>query len=99
MTRLPDPLRSRAVLIGVGSYQNLSSLPAVRNNLMALDAALRADRVWGLPSGNCTVVEDPQTTEDMLDPSWRLRKVMDTVPSVYRWPWLGSNPLAAANCI
>ncbi len=84
MTRLPDPLRSRAVLIGVGNYQNLSSLPAVRNNLMALDAALRADRVWGLPSGNCTIVEDPATTEDMLDPVVEAaQKATDTVLLYY----------------
>jgi ActR/RegA family two-component response regulator len=68
MDKLPDPLRSHAVLIGVGNYRNLSPLPAVHNNLTALATAFQSDRVWGLPSQHCAIVKDPETIEEMLDP-------------------------------
>jgi len=68
VTGAPDPLQSRAVLIGTGHYKALGEIGAVRNNLDGLAEVLRADRFWGLPSANCVVVEDPRTSADMLDP-------------------------------
>lgn len=68
MTGLPDPHHSYAVLIGVAEYQHLENLPAVHNNLTALGAGLRDDRVWGLSRENCVVADGPRTVDEMLDP-------------------------------
>lgn len=68
MTAAADPLLSRAVLIGTGRYKKLGEIGAVHNNLAALADVLRADRFWGLPPRSCVVVEDPETTAEMLDP-------------------------------
>lgn len=68
MTKLPNPLLSRVVLIGTGHYKTLGKIDAVHNNLADLANVLRADRFWGLPRRNCVVVEDPRTPADMLDP-------------------------------
>ena len=57
--RLPDPRRSRAVLIGTSSYDSadLKPLLAVRNNLEVLNELLTSDNAGFLPS-RCTVVQD-----------------------------------------
>src|SRR5438105_1730749 len=68
MADLPDAQLSRAVLIGVADYEKLGALDAVRNNLTDLAAELGADNVWGLPSDNCVVVQDPKSAADLLDP-------------------------------
>lgn len=68
MLRPADPFLSRAVLIGTGSYGTLSPIVAIHNNLPALAEVLRADNYWGLPADRCAIVEDPETTADMLDP-------------------------------
>ena len=68
MDKLPDPTRSRVVLIGVTNYRNLAPLPAVHNNLADLAIAFRSDQLWGLPPSHCVVIEDPETPEEMLDP-------------------------------
>jgi CheY-like chemotaxis protein len=68
MDKLPDPLRSRVVLIGVTNYRNLTPLPAVHNNLADLAIAFSSDQLWGLPPSHCVVIEDPETPEEMLDP-------------------------------
>jgi len=55
---LPDPIRSRAVLIGVDScplYPGLRPLPAIRNNITDLAALLTDPEIWGLAPANCTV--------------------------------------------
>ncbi|MFJ4480295.1 caspase, EACC1-associated type [Streptomyces xanthochromogenes] len=65
---LPDPGRSRAVLIGTASYRHLPQLPAVEANVVDLAAALCDASVWGLPVQHCTVVTDPQSATAMLDP-------------------------------
>ncbi|MGX7829452.1 caspase, EACC1-associated type [Actinokineospora sp. 24-640] len=59
--RLPDPARSRAVLIGVGRYADpaLADLPAVENNLTDLHAVLTSPHGTGLPSAHCALVRDP----------------------------------------
>ena len=58
--RLPDPQRSRAVLIGTGHYADdkLPDLPVVARSIGDLAAAL-TDPVYGiLPANHCTVLED-----------------------------------------
>ncbi|GLF93169.1 caspase family protein [Streptomyces yaizuensis] len=64
---LPDPARSRAVLIGVDAYTELGPLPAVRNNLTALKGLLTDPGLWGLDPGHCVVVDRPASTDDVLD--------------------------------
>ncbi|MFJ7177567.1 glycine betaine ABC transporter substrate-binding protein [Streptomyces massasporeus] len=59
MALLPDARNSRAVLIGTSRYKHLSALPAVANNLTALDTALRAPSSWGLAEEHCTVIANP----------------------------------------
>jgi Caspase domain len=68
MASLADPGQSRAVLVGVSSYQHLEALNAVANNLTDLADELTAENVWGLPADNCVVVLDPKTAAEMLDP-------------------------------
>ncbi|MFE9446826.1 tetratricopeptide repeat protein [Streptomyces sp. NPDC006739] len=58
--RLPDPHRSRIVLIGAGRYSdpNLPDLPAVHRTVTDL-AGLLTDRYYGLvPESHCTVLLD-----------------------------------------
>jgi TPR repeat protein len=59
--RLPDPARSRAVLIGVSEFadQNLPDLPSVRNNLTALATVLTSQWSIGLARERCEVVLNP----------------------------------------
>lgn len=68
MRALPDPDTSRAVLIGVSRYTVLEPLPAVANNLLPLARVLTSPASWNLPAGHCTVVGEPETPRDMLDP-------------------------------
>ncbi|MEU6493438.1 caspase family protein [Streptomyces sp. NPDC046984] len=68
MRALPDPVASRAVLVGVSRYTVLEPLPAVANNLPVLARALTGPTSWNLPAGHCTVVAEPDTSRDMLDP-------------------------------
>jgi hypothetical protein len=68
VAELPDPMQSRAVLIGTGRYTMLAGIGAVHNNLAALAEMLYTDRFWGLPPGNCAIVQDPVTIAEMLDP-------------------------------
>ncbi|MFI1014559.1 caspase family protein [Streptomyces sp. NPDC020965] len=64
---LPDPARSRAVLIGVDGYRFLPDLPAVRNNIDTLAALLMDPAVWGLPPDHCVVLHNPVSNEIVLD--------------------------------
>ena len=68
MANLPNPGESRAVLVGVSTYQHLETLEAVANNLTDLAGELTAENVWGLPAANCAVIRDPNTAAEMLDP-------------------------------
>ncbi|MFB9185895.1 caspase family protein [Dactylosporangium sucinum] len=64
---LPDPERSRAVLVGAAAYEHLEQLPAVPANLRALHELLTDPAVWGLPPEHCVVVEDPASTDAIRD--------------------------------
>ncbi|TCO58074.1 caspase, EACC1-associated type [Actinocrispum wychmicini] len=62
--RLPDPQRSYAVLIGASTYQStdLPDLPAVRNNLDGMVAALTDPRCGGFVRERCGIAGDTAIT-------------------------------------
>ncbi|MFI9254118.1 caspase family protein [Streptomyces sp. NPDC053069] len=64
---LPDPDRTRVVLIGADEYQNFPGLPAVRNNLVKLAELFTSPQAGGLPSGHCVTVRNPADRKDVLD--------------------------------
>ncbi|MEU6795030.1 caspase family protein [Nonomuraea wenchangensis] len=68
MSRVPDPALSRVVLIGTAHYDFLPALASVEDNLLSLADALTAEEVWGLPAEHVTIVADPVTSADLLDP-------------------------------
>jgi uncharacterized protein YjbI with pentapeptide repeats len=65
MAVLPDPGRSRAVLIGASTYSHLEDLPAVRNNLSGFRDVLVAPALGGLLTDDCMVVADPARPVDV----------------------------------
>src|SRR5689334_1290813 len=58
--RLPDPQRSRIVLIGTSNYEDekLPDLPAVRRSIGDLKAALTEPAYGVIPESQCDVLED-----------------------------------------
>ena len=67
MTGLADPLRSRAVLIGVAAYRHMEAEPSVTANLSELKRILCDPKVWGLPAERCRVVLDPRSPDEMFE--------------------------------
>jgi hypothetical protein len=68
MTALPDPSRSRAVVIGVDSYSVLPALPSVANNVNDLASLLSDSDLWGLRRpDHCKVLLNPQSPATVLD--------------------------------
>ncbi|ONI79911.1 hypothetical protein ALI144C_24595 [Actinosynnema sp. ALI-1.44] len=67
--RLPDPAKSRVVLIGTARYQDpdLTPLPGVANNLTDLAAALTDPRGAGVRPEHCLVLADPPALADVGD--------------------------------
>ncbi|WP_030623433.1 caspase, EACC1-associated type [Streptomyces sclerotialus] len=63
-----DPAKSACVLIGVGSYEHLEDLPAVRHNLVKLRELLTDPDVWGVPHKRVHVVSNPDSQGRMTDP-------------------------------
>jgi hypothetical protein len=63
---LPNLDLSRAVLIGTSAFENLPNLPAVRNNLTGLSAALSDNRFGILAPDSCVIVDSPETTASFL---------------------------------
>jgi Caspase domain len=66
MTGLADPLRSRAVLIGVAAYRHMEAVPAVTANVSELKRILCDPQVWGLPADYCRVVSDPASSDEIF---------------------------------
>ncbi|MFI8101042.1 caspase family protein [Streptomyces sp. NPDC086023] len=68
MAVLPDPARSRCLLVGVSRHasDDLADLPAVENNLEALRAALTDPEVWGLAAEHCVVLR-PAVAGEVID--------------------------------
>ncbi|MEU8784870.1 caspase family protein [Streptomyces sp. NPDC048637] len=64
---LPDPTRSRAVLIGVDRYRHLANLPAVGNNVSRLAALFMDPHLWGLAEQHCVVLNNPPSADTVLD--------------------------------
>ncbi|MEV5879686.1 caspase family protein [Streptomyces sp. NPDC052101] len=58
------------MLIGTWRYTDpaLTNLPAVAENLTALDRLLRDPGIWGLPETHCTVIANPVTAAEAMDP-------------------------------
>ncbi|MFE0513142.1 caspase family protein [Streptomyces sp. NPDC058964] len=68
MRRLPDPARSRAVIVGVDSYGALPDLPSVANNVNRLAKVLGDPDLWGLRRPDqCTVLLNPPSPDTVLD--------------------------------
>ncbi|GAA4811607.1 caspase family protein [Streptomyces ziwulingensis] len=61
-----DPRASRAVLIGVGGYQELSRLPTVGPGARRLKRLLTDPALWGLPDKHCVVLSDPVSSDQVL---------------------------------
>jgi hypothetical protein len=71
---LPDRRRSRAVLIGTSTFDHLPPLPAVRNNLDDLWAALTDVKHGIIAPENCEVIADPRSARVFMT---GLRGVVD----------------------
>ncbi|WP_394619095.1 caspase family protein [Lentzea sp. JNUCC 0626] len=64
---LPDPARSRAVLLGVSRYESMDDLPAVDRNIAALQRLLTDPDKWGLDPAHCTSLVNPDSVHEVLD--------------------------------
>ncbi|MEU4744452.1 hypothetical protein AB0G02_28895 [Actinosynnema sp. NPDC023658] len=62
---LPDPHASRAVLIAA-HYRSQRGVPKIAAGARELAGLLRDERVWGLPAGNCALLEDPDTADEVV---------------------------------
>ncbi|MFJ9025433.1 caspase domain-containing protein [Streptomyces sp. NPDC102259] len=68
MKRLPDPAKSRAVIVGVDRYDTLPDLPSVGNNVNRLAKVLGDPELWGLRRPDqCTVLLNPPSPDAVLD--------------------------------
>ncbi|MCX4993554.1 caspase family protein [Streptomyces sp. NBC_00568] len=65
--RPEEAAKSRAVLLGVHTYQHLGALTGVRHNVPTLRNLLTAEDVGGLPDANCVSVPDDSGPNDFLD--------------------------------
>lgn len=66
MVAVPDPLESRAVLIGVHDYRQLNPLPGVDSGVRRLAELLCDPAVWGLPPGNVTILPPQASADEIL---------------------------------
>lgn len=66
---MPDPQRSRAVLVGTATYADpaLHDLPAVAHNIADLTAFLTDEQGTGLPAAHCVPVLDPHGAAQVGD--------------------------------
>ncbi|MEV6907389.1 caspase family protein [Amycolatopsis sp. NPDC051071] len=64
---LPDPRKSRAVLVGVSDYTTLERLPGVENNISTLREAMTDPELWGLPEEHCVALLNPSSPDEVLD--------------------------------
>ncbi|WP_328471760.1 pentapeptide repeat-containing protein [Actinoplanes sp. NBC_00393] len=70
MARLPDPRRSRVVLIGAAKYVHpgLDDVPAVAGNLAALHRLLTDPDATGIDPAVCRMVPDPPDLAAVMEP-------------------------------
>ncbi|WP_051905926.1 MULTISPECIES: caspase, EACC1-associated type [Streptomyces] len=66
-SRLPDPERSTAVLIGTGSYTELPDLPQVHAGLRDLALLLTHPLDGGFSQERSLVLENPESGSELLD--------------------------------
>ncbi|MFC3455529.1 caspase, EACC1-associated type [Amycolatopsis speibonae] len=64
---LPDPRKSRAVLVGVSEYATLEELPGVANNIEALNRAMTDPELWGLPEEHCVALLNPESPDEVME--------------------------------
>jgi hypothetical protein len=64
---LPDPAKSRAVIVGSSRYSRLDALPAVSNNVSQMVEVLTDDWLWGLAPEHCVRLLDPEHPAQVLD--------------------------------
>ncbi|GIG58959.1 hypothetical protein Lfu02_33310 [Longispora fulva] len=83
----PDPAKSRAVLVGVSTYQdgeNYPALPAAEANVRRLGQLLADPDYWGLPAGHCVELVNPGSAELVLDAVYEAKtRAADTVVFYY----------------
>jgi outer membrane protein assembly factor BamB len=82
---VPNPARSRAVLIGIGTYTHpdLPPLPAAVAGAAQLAALLRDPTVWGLSAGHVTVLGTDASAEQILGAVRDAAKQADDTLLVY----------------
>ncbi|MEU5581400.1 caspase family protein [Streptomyces huasconensis] len=67
MTRLPDPDKSRVVLVGASLYKGFEALPAVDNNLSAMAEVLTDPDICGISPSSVRVMTQPESPNHVLD--------------------------------
>ncbi|MEU2599727.1 caspase family protein [Streptomyces hirsutus] len=63
-----DPITSRVLVVGVSDYEDSSmeNLPTVLASAEAFAALLREPALWGVAPDNCTLLLNPQSSQDVL---------------------------------
>ncbi|MEV8508660.1 caspase family protein [Actinoplanes sp. NPDC051475] len=64
---LPDPAKSRAVIVGSSRYRHLAQLPTVAANVEEVGNLFTDEQFWGLPEENCVRLLDPEHPAVVLD--------------------------------
>nr|WP_245192092.1 caspase family protein [Amycolatopsis azurea] len=64
---MPDPRKSRAVLVGVSEYATLEELPGVANNIETLHDAMTDPELWGLSEEHCVALLNPESPDEVMD--------------------------------
>lgn len=67
-SHLPDPAQSHVVLIGFARYGHAPDLPAVDNNLDALQEFFTSASGWSLPGEHCHVIRQAAVPDDLITP-------------------------------
>ncbi|MBT2466284.1 caspase family protein [Streptomyces sp. ISL-63] len=63
---MPSPYESRAVLIGVSTYDQLTDIHNIERNLADLRALLTSPRSWNLPAEHCRVLPNPHSLQEVV---------------------------------
>jgi hypothetical protein len=64
---MPDPERSRVVLVGTSRYKNFENLPAVENNLIGMAKFLSDPEICGIIPSHVRVITKPKSPAHVLD--------------------------------
>ncbi|MGE6736438.1 caspase, EACC1-associated type, partial [Streptomyces sp. NPDC059900] len=74
---------SSAVLVGCHQFAHLDDLPAVKNNLNGLQAALTDPTIWGIPRDRVKVLHQPGSGDDVVDAVAKAADAADDTLVVY----------------